>query len=144
MIMEATTNIPLTKARTLHGGQSPSSKPNSGTTDQGVDDSKDEHTQRKLAHRELERQRRRDMAELYATLRGLLPLISYVKGKRSTSDQMHQAVSYIKHMKEKIKVLGDKRDRLKKFVKAGVPGEATNTEKEKQMNLLPNTVNYQP
>ncbi|KAJ0612307.1 putative transcription factor bHLH family [Helianthus annuus] len=140
MIMEATTNIPLTKARKLHGGQSPSSKPNSGTTDQGVDDSKDEHTQRKLAHRELERQRRRDMAELYATLRGLLPL-SYVKGKRSTSDQMHQAVSYIKHMKEKIKVLGDKRDRLKKFVEAG---EATNTEKEKQMNLLPNTVNYQP
>ncbi|MFS8013472.1 putative transcription factor bHLH family [Helianthus anomalus] len=63
----------------------------------------------------------------------------HIEGKRSTSDQMHQAVSYIKHMQEKIKVLGDKRDRLKKFVEAGVPGEATNTEKEKRMNLLPNT-----
>ncbi|KAJ0705470.1 putative transcription factor bHLH family [Helianthus annuus] len=138
--MEATTNIPLTKARKLKGGQSPSSKPNSATTDQGVEDSnKDEHTQKKLAHREIERQRRRDMADLYASLRGLLPL-DFVKGKRSTSDQMHQAVSYIKHMQEKIKVLGDKRDRMKNFVEAGVRGEATNTEKEKQMNLLPNTV----
>ncbi|KAF5822876.1 hypothetical protein HanXRQr2_Chr01g0032031 [Helianthus annuus] len=36
MIMEATTNIPLTKARKLHGVQSPSSKPNSGTTDQMI------------------------------------------------------------------------------------------------------------
>ncbi|KAM0023752.1 putative transcription factor bHLH family [Helianthus debilis subsp. tardiflorus] len=136
---QATTNIPLTKARKLHGGQSPSSKPSSGTTDQGVEDSIDEHTQRKLAHRELERQRRRDMAELYASLRGLLPL-SYVKGKRSTSDHMHQAANYIKYMKEKVKVLSVKRERLKKFVEAGVPGEASNTEKEKQMNLLPNTI----
>ncbi|KAI7728120.1 hypothetical protein M8C21_028622 [Ambrosia artemisiifolia] len=127
--MEATTNTdPLTKARKLQGGQSSSSKP-----------SKDEQTQRKLAHREIERQRRRDMAELYASIRCLLPL-EFVKGKRSTSDHILQAMNYIKHLQEKIEVLSFKRDRLKKFVEAGVPGPSTYTEKKRLMNLRHNTV----
>ncbi|ANM70905.1 basic helix-loop-helix (bHLH) DNA-binding superfamily protein [Arabidopsis thaliana] len=71
--------------------------------------------EKKLLHRNIERQRRQEMAILFASLRSQLPL-KYIKGKRAMSDHVNGAVSFIKDTQTRIKDLSARRDELKREI----------------------------
>ncbi|KAK9292482.1 hypothetical protein L1049_020455 [Liquidambar formosana] len=93
---------------------------------------------KKIMHRELEQQRRRQIATLNVSLRSLLPN-EFVKGKRSVADHMNGAVNYIEHLQKKIKELGVKRDELKKL---STP--SSHSCHKESSNLSPNCVIVRP
>ncbi|MCE3216443.1 hypothetical protein HAX54_006510 [Datura stramonium] len=65
-----------------------------------------------VQRRDVERQRRRDMAKLYQRLRLLIPS-KYLMGKRSISDHLEEIVDYVKDLRKDIEDLERKRESLK-------------------------------
>ncbi|KAM1141964.1 hypothetical protein ACFX2I_041879 [Malus domestica] len=85
--------------------------PNSSNTGENNSDGK---TERKIVRRDNERQRRQLMAVLNSSLRSLLPC-ELIKGKRSITEHMNEAVNYINHTKAKIEELNAKKEKIKKL-----------------------------
>ncbi|KHN15700.1 Transcription factor bHLH120 [Glycine soja] len=78
-----------------------------------------DNDERKIIRREVEKQRRTNMSILCASLRSSLPF-ELIKGKRSASDHIGEAVNYIQILKQKINALQVKRDRLKLMVNSSL------------------------
>ncbi|XP_068636303.1 transcription factor bHLH118-like [Aristolochia californica] len=104
------------------------------SNDDDVQDDQKNSKKKKIIHRDVERQRRHEMAMLYASLRTLLP-IEYLKGKRSISDHMNEAANYIKHQQKKIQELAEKRDGLRRIV-SGSSGYGSSSLEGRSTNVI--------
>ncbi|XP_055823291.1 transcription factor bHLH120-like [Solanum dulcamara] len=92
-------------------------KPTITTTIVDDDQSQDppkEKEKKKVLRKDVERQRRRDMAKLYQRLRLLIPS-KYLMGKRSISDHLEEIVDYVKDLRKNIEDLEIKREKLKEM-----------------------------
>ncbi|CAA2955802.1 transcription factor bHLH118-like [Olea europaea subsp. europaea] len=76
--------------------------------------------QKKIVHRDFERQRRQEMAKLYESLRSVIPH-ELLKGKRSITDHIHEAANYVKYLQNNSRELEFKRDKLKNLVPSNDP-----------------------
>ncbi|XP_057425556.1 transcription factor bHLH118-like isoform X2 [Lotus japonicus] len=82
---------------------------------QRIISSTSDNDEKKINRREVERQRRTQMSVLCASLRSSLPL-ELIKGKRSVSDLIGEAVNHVQFLKQKINALQIKRDELKEMM----------------------------
>ncbi|XP_054787889.1 transcription factor bHLH120-like isoform X2 [Prosopis cineraria] len=91
--------------------------------------------EKKIIRRETERNRRLQMTSLCESLRSLLPF-ELIKGKRSVSDHIGEAASYIKELKEKTRELEIKRDMLKQNANPSLLGGAGIDESSSHSNAV--------
>ncbi|KAI3950358.1 hypothetical protein MKW98_003841 [Papaver atlanticum] len=82
--------------------------------DNPASDRADGSKKKMVARKDVEKQRRQEMANLHALLRSLLPL-EYIKEKRSVSDRVNEATKYIKNLQKLIEEMKDKRDGLNRL-----------------------------
>ncbi|KAI9070583.1 hypothetical protein K1719_047454 [Acacia pycnantha] len=80
--------------------------------------------EKNIIRRETERKRRQQMTTLCESLRSLLPF-ELIKGKRSASDHIGEAASYIKDLEEKNQELQLMRDKLKQEANQSLFGESS-------------------
>ncbi|KAJ4955493.1 hypothetical protein NE237_012276 [Protea cynaroides] len=113
------------------GRRKPSATPNSC-----VETCNDEKKKKDI-HRDVERQRRQEMATFYASLRSQIPL-EYLKGKRSISDHINEASNYVRDLQKRIQELNHKRDGLRKMSNSGAPDTVVS------QNCPPDYVTVQP
>jgi len=66
----------------------------------------------KRSHKMIERQRRKEMKVFFSRLRSLLPEEN-LRGKRTVSEQVLEAVNYVGHLQRKIEDLSAQREKMK-------------------------------